>query len=37
MYKTALPINMRDHNVFHVSLHKKNVHDPNHVIGLNVI
>ena len=36
-YRIALPINMRDHNVFHVSLLKKYVHDPNHVINWNVI
>ena len=28
---------MRAHNVFHVSLFKKYVHDPNHVIDWNVI
>ena len=28
---------MRDHNVFHVSLLKKYVHDPNHMINWNVI
>jgi hypothetical protein len=28
---------MRVHNVFHVSLLKKYVHDPNHIIDWNVI
>lgn len=28
---------MRDHNVFHVSLLKKYVHDPNHIIDWNAI
>ena len=36
-YKIALPINMRYHNVFHVSLLKKYVHDPNYVIDWNAI
>ena len=36
-YRIALLINMRAHNVFHVSLLKKYVHDPNHVIDWNVI
>jgi hypothetical protein len=33
----ALPTSMRIHNVFHVSLLKKCVPDPNQMIGLNVI
>ena len=36
-YKLALPANTRAHNVFHVSLHKKYVHDPNNVIYWDVI
>jgi hypothetical protein len=31
-YMLALPISMKVHNVFHVSLLKKYVHDPNHVV-----
>ena len=31
-YRLALPASTRGHNVFHVSLLKKFVHDPNHVI-----
>ena len=36
-YRLALPAITRDHNVFHVSLPKKYVHDPNHVINWDVI
>ena len=36
-YRLALPASTRDHNVFHVSLLKKYVHDPNHVINWDVI
>ena len=36
-YRLALPATTRAHNVFHVSLLKKNVHDPNHVINWDVI
>ena len=32
-----MPAITRDHNVFHVSLLKKYVHDPNHVINWDVI
>ena len=36
-YRLALPASTRSHNVFHVSLLKKYVHDPNHVINWYVI
>ena len=36
-YRIAFPTSTRAHNVFHVSLLNKYVHDPNHVINLNVI
>ena len=36
-YRLAFPASTRDHNVFHVSLFKKYVHDPNHVIDWDVI
>ena len=32
-YRLALLASTRAHNVFHVSLLKKYVHDPNHVIN----
>ena len=35
-YRLAFPANTRAHNVFHVSLIKKYVHDPNHVINWDV-
>ena len=31
-YQLALPANLRTHNVFHVSLLKKYIHDPAHMI-----
>jgi hypothetical protein len=36
-YMIALPASMSVHNVFHVSLLKKYIHDANHVIDWNVI
>ena len=36
-YILAFPTRTRGHNVFHVSLLKKYVYDPNHVINWDVI
>ena len=36
-YRLAFPASTRAHNVFHVSLLKKYVHDSNHVINWDVI
>ena len=36
-YRLAFPASTRAHNVFHVSLLKKYVHDPNHVINWDVM
>ena len=36
-YRLALSASTRAHNAFHVSLLKKYVHDPNHVINWDVI
>jgi hypothetical protein len=36
-YMLAFPASINVHNVFHVPLLKKYVHDPNHVIDLNLI
>ena len=36
-YRLAFPTSIRAHNVFHVSLLNKYVHDPNHVINWDVI
>jgi hypothetical protein len=36
-YMLAFPTSMNVHNVFHVSLLKMYIHDPNHVIDWNLI
>ena len=36
-YQLALPPNIKVHNVFHVSILKKYVHDDSHVIDWNMI
>ena len=36
-YRLAFPASTRAHNVFHVSLLKRYVHDPSHVINWDVI
>jgi hypothetical protein len=36
-YQIALPANLRIHNVFHVSLLKKYIHDPTHMIDWNLV
>ena len=36
-YRIAFPASTRTHDVFHVSLLKRYVHDPNHVINWDVI
>ena len=36
-YQLALPPNIKVHNVFHVSIMKRYVHDVSHVIDWNVI
>jgi hypothetical protein len=35
-YQFALPSNLKIHNVFHVSLLKKYIHDPTHMIDWNL-
>ena len=37
VFRISFPSNTKNHNVFHVSLLKKYVHDPNHVIDWDVI
>jgi hypothetical protein len=36
-YQLALLVNLRIHNVFHVSLLKKYIHDPTHMIDWNLV
>ena len=36
-YKLALPAHLRIHNVFHISLLKKYIHDSTHIIEWNVV
>ena len=36
-YKLALPAHLRVHNVFHISLLKKYIHDSTHIIDWNVV
>jgi hypothetical protein len=37
MYQLALPTNLKVHNVFHVSLLKRYIHDPTHIIDWNMV
>ena len=36
-YQLALPANLKFHNCFHVSLLKKYIHDPTHIIDWNMV
>ena len=36
-YVLALPPNIKIHNIYHISLLKKSIHDTTHIVDLNVI
>jgi hypothetical protein len=37
VYQLALPANLKVHNVVHVSLLKKCIHDPTHIVDWNMV
>jgi len=37
VYQLALPANLKFHNVFHLSLLKRDIHDPTHIIYWNMV